>query len=81
MSELHSELLGQIATVRRGITYSEAILRNSPEDGLPYINMKSFLKDGGYNRQGLKYYAGFYTSSDISKDCDLLIANRCNSGW
>jgi len=68
-------LLGQIATVRRGITYSEAALRDSPEDGLPYINMKSFLKDGGYNRQGLKYYAGFYTSSDISKEFDLLIAN------
>ncbi|BBP63183.1 hypothetical protein PHLH5_07240 [Pseudomonas sp. Cab53] len=75
MNELRTELLGQIANIRRGITYSEVTLRDSPEDGLPYINMKSFLKDGGYNQFGLKYYAGFYTAADIANYCDLLIAN------
>jgi type I restriction enzyme S subunit len=75
MSECQTELLGQLATSRRGITYSESALRDNPDDGLPYINMKSFLKDGGYNRYGLKYYAGFHTAADITKSDDLLIAN------
>ena len=75
MSETHTELLGDLATARRGITYSESALRNNSEDGLPYINMKSFLKDGGYNREGLKYYAGFHTTADLTKEYDLLIAN------
>ncbi len=38
--------LGQLAEARRGITYSSAMLK-SEEGGLPYINMKSFLKGGG----------------------------------
>lgn len=75
MSEACTELLGELASIRRGITYTELALRNNPADGLPYINMKSFLKDGGYNRFGLKYYAGFHTAADLTKENDLLIAN------
>ncbi len=75
MSKTHTKLLGELASARRGITYSESALRDNPEDGLPYINMKSFLKDGGYNREGLKYYAGFHTTADLTKENDLLIAN------
>ena len=75
MSELHTELLGELAPARRGITYSESALRENAEDGLPYINMKSFLKDGGYNVEGLKYFAGFHTAADVTRENDLLIAN------
>lgn len=75
MSETYTKLLGELASARRGITYSESALRDNPEDGLPYVNMKSFLKDGGYNRGGLKYYAGFHTTADLTKENDLLIAN------
>ena len=75
MSELTSTLLKNLATLRRGITYTESALRDNPEDGLPYFNMKSFLKDGGLNRRGLKYYSGFYTDSDLIGRNDLLIAN------
>lgn len=75
MSDVHTELLGDLAVARRGITYSESALRENPEDGLPYVNMKSFLKDGGYNVAGMKYYAGFYTGADITRENDLLIAN------
>lgn len=75
MSKINIELLGELASTRRGITYSESALRNNPEDGLPYINMKSFLKDGGYNKDGLKYYAGFHTTADLNRENDLLIAN------
>ena len=75
MSKTQTKLLGEVASARRGITYSESALPDNPEDGLPYINMKSFLKDGGYNREGLKYYAGFHTTADLTKENDLLIAN------
>lgn len=66
--------LGSICEPRRGITYSSAMLE-SESNGLPYINMKSFLKGGGFNKDGTKHYAGFHTSNDLVGDQDLLIAN------
>ena len=66
--------LGQLAEARRGITYSSAMLK-SEEGGLPYINMKSFLKGGGFNVEGTKHYAGNFTQQDVVGERDLLIAN------
>lgn len=66
--------LGQLAEARRGITYSSAMLK-SEEGGLPYINMKSFFKGGGFNVDGTKHYAGTFTQQDVVGDRDLLIAN------
>jgi type I restriction enzyme S subunit len=43
--------------------------------GLPYINMKSFLKGGGFNPHGMKQYSGFYTPDDLVGDRDLLLVN------
>ena len=66
--------LGEIADSRRGITYSAEMLE-SRENGLPYLNMKSFLKGGGFNSNGTKSYSGTYTTNDLIGDHDLLIAN------
>lgn len=66
--------LGSLAEPRRGITYSAAMLE-AEEGGLPYINMKSFIKGGGFNRDGTKSYAGFHTPADLVGERDLLIAN------
>ena len=66
--------LSQLAEARRGITYSSAMLK-SEEGGLPYINMKSFLKGGGFNVEGTKHYAGTFTQQDVVGERDLLIAN------
>jgi len=66
--------LGQLAELRRGITYSSSMLE-SEEDGLPYVNMKSFLKGGGFNPDGTKSYVGAYAQNDLVGDRDLLIAN------
>lgn len=66
--------LGQLAELRRGITYSSAMLELE-EGGLPYINMKSFLKGGGFNPDGTKSYAGAYSQNDLVGESDLLIAN------
>lgn len=75
MSEWVAEPLGEIASVRRGISYTENTLQDSSEDGRPYVNMKSFLKDGGYNKNGLKYFSGFSTKADVATGADLLLAN------
>ena len=66
--------LGKIAEPRRGITYSSEMLE-STDGGLPYINMKSFLKGGGFNAEGTKRYAGIYTQNDLVGKRDLLLAN------
>lgn len=66
--------LGQLSELRRGITYSSLMLE-SAEGGLPYVNMKSFLKGGGFNPDGTKSYAGTYVPNDLVGEHDLLIAN------
>ncbi|HEY9526141.1 MAG TPA: restriction endonuclease subunit S [Anaerolineales bacterium] len=73
-NEWVKELLGQLVELRRGITYNLAIL-DSEKEGLPYINMKSFLKGGGFNHEGTKRYAGIYGQQDLIGEFDLLIAN------
>ena len=75
MSEWQVESLGSIAVIRRGIGYSDATLEEDPDDGYPYLNMKSFLKDGGYNKKGLKFFSGHFTKSDSLNSKDLVIAN------
>lgn len=69
-----TQLLGELAEPRRGITYSSAMLE-SHDEGLPYVNMKSFLKGGGFNSDGTKRYAGNYSPNDLVGEHDLLIAN------
>lgn len=66
--------LGSLAQLRRGITYSTDLL-DSDKNGLPYINMKSFLKGGGFNLKGVKEYSGSYLDEDLVCENDLLIAN------
>jgi type I restriction enzyme S subunit len=68
------QTLGELTEARRGITYSSAMLEPQ-EKGLPYVNMKSFLKGGGFNSNGTKRYAGIYDQNDLVGERDLLIAN------
>jgi type I restriction enzyme S subunit len=60
--------------MRRGITYDSSQLQ-SEEGGIAYVNMKSFLKGGGFNREGTKTYSGAYSPSDLIQANDVLIAN------
>ena len=75
MSKWQTDTLGGVASIRRGIGYSDATLEQNPQDGVPYLNMKSFLKDGGYNKNGLKFFSGYFTKVDVITEEDLLIAN------
>lgn len=75
MTDWVERKLGDIAATRRGIGYTDATLRTRSEQGVPYLNMKSFLKEGGYNSGGLKYFAGAYAEQDVALASDVLIAN------
>jgi type I restriction enzyme S subunit len=66
--------LGSLANARRGITYSAHMLVQRDE-GLPYVNMKSFKKGGGFNKNGLKFFNGNFKKDDLANNKDLLIAN------
>ncbi len=66
--------LGALALLRRGITYSANMLVEK-DAGLPYVNMKSFNKGGGFNKNGLKFFNGPYVKDDLAASEDLLIAN------
>lgn len=67
--------LGEICSFRRGVSYDGQTLKDAPDEGIPYINMKSFTKDGGYSPRGLKFFSGFYTTEDLLTKDDLVIAN------
>jgi type I restriction enzyme S subunit len=66
--------LGVLSILRRGITYSTEMLVEEG-DGLPYVNMKSFKKGGGFNKNGLKFFKDVYLKDDLATGEDLLIAN------
>jgi type I restriction enzyme, S subunit len=70
-----SSTLGQIARFRRGVSYDLSTLAESAESARPYLNMKSFHKDGGYNELGLKYFSGAVSEDDLLRGNCLVIAN------
>lgn len=70
-----SKPLGEVAALRRGLTYSKDQLSEEDDTGVAYINMKSFKKGGGYNPSGLKFFSGFFINEDLVNQNDLLIAN------
>ena len=67
--------LGDIVSFRRGITYTADQLTDSEVNGRPYYNMKSFLKAGGLNAVGTKYFSGSFKSEDLIEANDVIIAN------
>lgn len=72
--EWETRPLGEIAQMRRGITYDSSQIE-SDDGGIAYVNMKSFLKGGGFNLQGTKAYTGPYSPADLIDPNDILIAN------
>jgi len=67
--------LGEFVTTKRGITYNSTQLGDSNQNLPLYLNMKSFLKNGGYNVKGDKFYNASYRERDLLRNRDLLIAN------
>lgn len=67
-------LLGDLVDVIKGISYRSVDYSDS-ENGLAFVTLKSVERGGGYNRSGIKYYAGELKDTQYVKSGDILIAN------
>ncbi len=64
----------EVVTRTPGISYASSDLASEGE-GLPFINLKSIGRGGGYRPEGLKWYRGTHKDSQVVRAGDLLIAN------
>ena len=67
-------LLGKLIEVVKGISYRSADYSDS-ENGIAFVNLKSVARGGGYNPDGIKYYAGQIKPNQYVEAGDILIAN------
>ncbi|MFZ2541753.1 MAG: restriction endonuclease subunit S [Gallionella sp.] len=73
MTEWQSVTLGQISTQRKGINYKSEDYGDQ-HSGHPFLTIKCFVKGGGYEPAGIKFYDGFSTKSDHLRSCDILFS-------
>ena len=71
---MRTVLLGDVVEIIKGISYRSADYSNS-ENGIAFVNLKSVARGGGYNPDGIKYYAGQIKPSQYVEPGDILIAN------
>lgn len=67
-------LLGDVVDIIKGISYRSSEYSSS-DDGVAFINLKSVARGGGYNPDGVKYYAGQIKANQYVEAGDILIAN------
>lgn len=60
---------------KRGVTYNADQLIEEDDGALAYFNMKSFLKSGGLNSEGTKWYSGRVPPEFVLSEADVIIAN------
>ncbi len=73
MSEWYNVSLGSISTQKKGINYKSDDYVNR-DTGHPFITIKCFIKGGGYDATGLKFYGGFSTNADHLNVGDVVFA-------
>jgi type I restriction enzyme S subunit len=73
MSEWASVTLAHLATLRKGINYKSEDYGDE-HSGHPFITIKCFVKGGGYEPTGIKFYDGFPTKADYLSVGDLLFS-------
>ncbi|MHA1920591.1 MAG: restriction endonuclease subunit S [Promethearchaeota archaeon] len=62
-----------IAKLQKGISYSSSEITDKPR-GIPILNLANFLRGGGFNPSGTKYYLGKYKKSNLVQKGDIIIA-------
>ena len=73
MSEWKALTLGHLSTQRKGINYKSEDYGDK-HSGHPFITIKCFVKGGGYEPTGIKFYDGFSTKADHLSPGDLLFS-------
>ncbi len=64
--------ISDIAKINKGISYASKDI--SDTGGLPMINLANFLRGGGFNVEGVKFYKGRFKESNLVKPGDIVIA-------
>ncbi len=64
--------LDEVATLVRGRSYRKTELVD--DGGLPFVNLKCFMRGGGFRRDGLKRYDGMFTDAQLVGHGDLVLA-------
>jgi type I restriction enzyme S subunit len=67
-------LFGEVASLRKGLTYKSSDYSDE-KSGMVFLTLKSILRGGGFNKDGVKYYKGEYEETAVLKPGDLIIAN------
>lgn len=67
-----SALLGEVATIRKGLSYTGAGLS---DEGMPMVNLANAATFGGFKRTGWKHYTGDYKPRHVARGGNLLVAN------
>jgi type I restriction enzyme S subunit len=70
--ELPHEPLGAHLDVARGLSYTGAGLA---DEGMPLHNLNSIYEGGGYNRAGIKHFAGQHKERHVVVAGDVVVAN------
>ena len=73
MSEWKTLTLGHLSTQRKGINYKSDDYGDE-HSGHPFITIKCFVKGGGYQPTGIKFYDGFSTKADQLSAGDILFS-------
>ena len=73
MNDWYEMTIGSVATLRKGISYKSEDYCNEGS-GYPFITIKCFVKGGGYEPSGLKYFDGYFTGADQIFEGDILFS-------
>lgn len=65
--------VSEISTLSKGKSYKSLELVKEKE-GLPFLNLKCIERDGGFRRDGLKWFNGKYTDTHITLPEDIIMA-------
>jgi type I restriction enzyme S subunit len=66
------ELLSSALRFNRGRSYRSVDL--AEDGGLPFVNLKCFMRDGGFRADGLKRYVGDYKPEQLVTSGDIVMA-------
>lgn len=73
MSEWREFSLGDLASFRKGVSYTSADYADR-DSGRPFITIKCFVKGGGYAADGLKYIRGDFNPADQLLEGDIIFS-------
>ena len=63
----------ELSTLSKGKSYKSSELVDK-KDGLPFLNLKCVERDGGFKREGLKWFCGKYNDNHVVLPEDIIIA-------